>query len=349
MAGTKKAGFSRKSNRSGGLLAAMLLLLAWLVPAAQAAEGGPRRLVVIVTLASADYPSIRGFRDYLEASDLPVEVIGRSLNGDISRAAALIEELRVLRPALVFTQTTLMAQRLLGNPTQPGLGEIPLVFTLVSDPVGAGLAPPPAAPDQPILSGRNHTGTIHVLSEEVLFRGLLAYRPIRRLVTVYDEQEDSNRRRIVALRRAAEGSGVTLETVSILRDQDKLTPQSLTRGLEAIAANPPDMLYVIPMTALAPLAKHFYAEATRLGLPTFCAIETHIIVGCMAGLMPPLYSLGQFTAHKALKILRGEATPGAIAIETLPRFSYTVNVPVMQALRAYPSMQVLQFAHLHRP
>lgn len=338
------------------ILAALLLLALSVLPAAtiQAASplqgSGPLR-VVILTLASQKYESIRGFRDYLlAAAGRPVDFLSYELGGDLNRLPATIEKIKADNPDLVFTQTTLMATGLLGTlgDRDPGryLTGIPVVFTFVSDPVGADLAPAPTE-GAAILSGLNYTGTIHVLGEDVLLRGILAYRPIKRLVALYDAKEESNVRRIETLRtQMAQVSGVELEAVGLPTDRATLTPAMLTEILEKVAARRPDILYTIPQTALNAHLRHYYAEAARLGLPTFCALETHMDAGCMAGLMPPLYLLGQFTAHKAMQILRGEAKPGDIPIETLPRFSYIINLPVVQDLKVYPTMQVMRFAHL---
>ena len=350
------------------VLMAVLLLLLQTPPAAFAAppsslatpspasagmpsSGATPLRVVILTLASQKYESIRGFRDYLlAAAGRPVDFVSYTLEGDAKRLPEMVQRLKAERPDMVFTQTTMMATGLLGTLADRDaarhLTRIPVVFTFVSDPVGAGLAAAPAD-GGPIVSGRNYTGTIHVLGEDVLLRGILAYRPIKRLIALYDAKEDSNVRRIETLRaEAAKTPGLELEVVGWPAERAKLTPEMLTETLERVAAKRPDILYTIPQTELNTHLKHYYSEATRLGLPTFCALETHMDAGCMAGLMPPLYLLGQFTAHKAMQILRGEADPGAIPIETLPRFSYIINLPVVQDLKVYPTLQVMRFAHL---
>lgn len=331
-----------------------LLLLLQMMPGASAAPasaGATPLRVVILTLASQKYESIRGFRDYLMASaGRPVDFVSYTLDGDARRLPEMVQRLKAERPDLVFTQTTIMATGLLGTLTdrdaERHLTDIPVVFTFVSDPVGAELAASPAEGAQ-IVSGRNYTGTIHVLGEDVLLRGILAYRPIKRLVALYDAKEESNVRRIDTLRaEVAKSPNLELETVGLPAERTALTPEMLTRTLESIAAKRPDILYTIPQTALNAHLKHYYSEAARLGLPTFCALETHMDAGCMAGLMPPLYLLGQFTALKAMQILRGEVVPGVVPIETLPRFSYIINLPVVQDLKVYPTLQVMRFAHL---
>lgn len=333
------------------LFLALALLPAVTGHAAPPASGAAPLRIVLLTLASQKYESIRGFRDYLlAAAGRPVDFISYDLDGDIRRMPDMVKRIKADRPDLVFTQTTLMAAGLVGtlgerDPARH-LTDIPVVFTFVSDPVGAGLAPAPED-GAAMVSERNYTGTIHVLGEDVLLRGILAYRPIKRLVALYDAMEDSNVRRIEMLRaQMATTAGVELDVVGLPADRPSLTPEMLTATLEHIAAKRPDILYTIPQTRLNAHLKHYYGEAARLGLPTFCALETHMDAGCMAGLMPPLYLLGQFTAHKAMQILRGEAAPGAIAIDTLPRFSYIINLPVVQDLKVYPTMQVMRFAHL---
>ena len=331
----------------------LLLLLPTLLPTVPAAPAhAQERPWRVVTLAfeSDDYDSFRAFRRRLAEDGHPVEFFARSLGGDVRRMPAMIEEIRALGADLVYTQNTTMATALVGRGVTPDparfLTEVPVVFSFVSDPVGAGLVAAPAGPAEPLLSRRNVTGTIHVLDEATLLRSLLAYRPSDRVTVLYDGVEPSNLWRVEDLKLAASGLRTTLDFVPFRTDRAPATPEGLARLLADIAARRPDMLYLIPSAGLAPHVRPLFREAQRLRLPTFCALETFIDAGCMAGVMPPLGELGRQTADMALAILRGRAKPGDIPIAGPQRFSYFVNLPVAQRLGAFPSIQILTFARL---
>jgi len=329
-----------------GWLAVLLLLLA--VGPARAGERPWR--VVTLAFESDDYDSFRAFRQRLLEDGRPVEFLARSLGGDVRRMPAMIEEIRALGPDLVYTQNTTMATALVGRGVTPDparyLTEVPVVFSFVSDPVGAGLVAAPAGPAEPLRSHRNVTGTIHVLDEATLLRSLLAYRPASRVAVLYDGVEPSNLWRVEDLKIAAKGLRTALDFVPFRTDRAPPTPEGLVGLLEGVAARRPDMLYVIPSAGLAPHVRPLFQAAPRLRLPTFCALETFIDAGCMAGVMPPLAELGRQTAEMALAILHGRAKPGDIPITAPRRFSYFVNLPVAQWLGAFPSIQILTFARL---
>lgn len=333
--------------RPGGWLVALLLLLLAVVPA-RAGERPWR--VVTLAFESDDYDSFRAFRRRLLEDGRAVEFIARSLGGDVRRMPAMIEEIRALRPDLVYTQNTSMVTALVGRGATPDparyLTEVPVVFSFVSDPVGAGLVAAPAGPAEPLRSRRNVTGTIHVLDEATLLRSLLAYRASGRVAVLYDGVEPSNLWRVEDLKIAAKGLRTTLDFVPFRTDRTAATPEGLARRLEEVAARRPDMLYVIPSAGLAPHVRPLFQAAARLRLPTFCALETFIDAGCMAGVMPPLAELGRQTAEMALAILHGRARPGDIPIMVPQRFSFFVNLPVAQRLGAFPSIQILTFARL---
>ena len=324
------------------------LLVVALVPPARAEER--TRRVVTLAFESDDYDSFRAFRQRLIEDGPDVEFFARSLGGDIRRMPAMIEEIRALRPDLVYTQNTTMATALVGRGVTPDparfLTDVPVVFSFVSDPVGAGLVAAPASADEPLLSRRNVTGTIHVLDEATLLRSLLAYRPSDRVAVIYDGVEPSNLWRIEDVKIAARGLSTALDLVPFRTDRTPVTPERLAHLLGEVAARRPDMVYLIPSAGLAPHIKPLFREAERLRLPTFCALETFMDAGCMAGVMPPLHDLGRQTGEIAVRILRGQAQPGDIPIAAPSRFSYFINLPVALRLGAYPSIQVLTFARL---
>ena len=332
-----------------GRLIPVLLLAAMAVPALAHAE---HRTYRVVTLAfqSDDYDSFRSFRRRLVEDGLSVEFIARTLGGDIRRMPAMIEEIRALRPDLVYTQNTTMVTALAGRGGTPDparfLTAVAGVVSVVSDPVGAGLVAVPADPAKPMLSRRNVTGTVHVLDEATLLRGLLAYRPTDRVAVLYDGSEPSNLWRVEDLKIAAKRLRITLDLVPFRTGRAPAKPDQLTWLLERIATRRPDIVYLIPNAGLAPHLKAVFREADRLRLPTFCALETYMNAGCMAGVMPPLAELGRQTAEIALQVLRGQAEPGDIPIVGPSRFGYVINLPVALRQGAYPSVQILNIARL---
>lgn len=293
-------------------------------------------------------PAMIGFKEYLQSSGLSIRFIDKSLNGDMGRLPQVVAELKEARYDLIFTQNTNLTLGVVGAddaPTTDGLiHDLPVVFTLVADPVGSRIAPPPRTETAPILSHRNVTGTIHVVSREILFNAIRSYMPVKRLAVAYDARSSVGTRGIDDFRVFANTEGVELIPVALPPEGDGPSQERLSAMLEQLARETPDILFIPPITALTPHIAAFTAEAMRLRIPTFCALETYVERGCMAGLIAPLYNIGQLTGYKAEMILRGEAQPSEIAIESLSHYSFVVNVASAHAVGVYPPIRIIRYA-----
>ncbi|NPD25951.1 ABC transporter substrate-binding protein [Corallococcus exiguus] len=323
-------------------MTARAFLTALVLLSAVSASAAPYRVFMVIhrTGAEAD----QGFRDYLLSAGLEVEFTVRNIEGDANRLPAVIQEIRARRPDLIYAQSTLVTEGLVGRlgEVDPArhITDVPVVFAMVSDPIASGLVTRLEG------SGRNLTGAIHVASLPVQLKAMQSFMPLKRLGVAYNPSEPSQRNMFDKLTQLTAQAGIELVAVHPLGKDGKPDAARLPAMMQALAARRPDLVYLPPVNFFAPHSQLLMDEAIRLGLPTFCAIEVQLEAGGMMGLVAPFYNVGGLAGFKATQILREHRSPAELPVETLSRFSFEVNMPAAHALGLYPPMHILRYARI---
>ena len=326
-----------------------ILLLALGIAAAAVPVSRAESFTIYMIVHRAGSGSDAGFRDYLKANGVNAEFIFRDMENDRSRLPGYVQEIKVLKPDLVYTQTTSVTRAIVGrleeaDPEKHVLN-IPVVFSMVSYPDRAKLVPPMTDPDGPMLSKRNFTGVRHVVSDRVRLNAMLRYMPyVKKLGMLYDKSSNAQRNAETTMRALAEESGLEFISDSPTEPEVERDPAQFEPTLRRLQAASIDLLYIPPSNFFGAHAELVTRLATDLGLPTFCGVETLVYQHCITGLVSPLYAVGRFAGFKAEQILTGGMDPGAIPIETLARFSFVVNMETAHKLKVYPPMEILRFA-----
>ncbi len=287
-----------------------------------------------------------GFESYLAANNVPVTYIDRDAARDPARVPGFVEEIRELRPDLVYTWGTSVTLGVAGRYDGPDDGrhirDLPIVFALVSAPVRSGIVPDRAAP------GRNVTGAVHVIPLDIQLRAMAAYRPFTRLGVLYTPTEPNSIALVDQLRTLQASLGFTLITRAFALDADgRPTVEGAEARIAEIKAAGADWLYLLPDTFLGTQYHRVVPAALAEALPTFGAAELAIRRGgALAALISRYTSVGRLAASKAMRILVDRAPPQELPIETLKRFSMIVNMPVAQALEIYPPIEMLNYAEV---
>ena len=328
------------------MLRVLLLSLAISTMAAPASQAEPFNIYMIVHRAGSGADD--GFRDYLTANGVDANFILRDMENDRSRLPGYIEEIKALRPHLIYTQTTSITRAVIGRLEEADPGkhvlDIPVVFSMVSFPVRSKLAPENPDPAGPMLSKRNLTGARHVVSNLVRLNAMRTYMPFRKLGMLYDKSSGAQRRTEASMRTLVEEVGIEFVSDSPTEPKVERDPAQIEPTLRRLKQAGIDFLYIPPSNFFGAHAELVTRMATELGLPTFCGVETLIRQHCMTGLVSPLYAVGQFAAFKAEQILVGGKDPGEVPIETLSRFSFVINMETAHKLKVYPPMEILRFA-----
>ena len=319
------------------VLAAPALLLAR--PAA--AQARPYRIMMLLTRGWEE--ACDGFRDHFAARRISVELIVRDIETDMRRVPRLVEEVRQTRPDLVYVWGTGLAVAALGpwdavDPARHITG-VPVVFNIVTDPVGNRLIRSNTNPGRPV------TGTEYIASVEVQMRAMARYRPFTRVATIFNPNE-SNSRSVVAQARALLGDNL-VELPVALNAARQPDPDSIPAALMRARAAGVDWLYIPPDTFLNNHRAVLTRGALVLRLPIFAATERFVLFADgLAGLVSRYYSVGAFTAYKAEQILRDGRAPESIPVETLTRMSYLIRMESARYLHLYPPVGLLRTAEI---
>lgn len=287
-----------------------------------------------------------GFDDYLASNGVAVNFIERDADRGISRLPGFIEEIRDLKPDLIYTWGTPVTLGIAGRyddaDKQNFITDIPIVFALVASPSTAGLVADWAKPD------RNLTGTVHVVPTETQLRAMHSYRPIERLGVLYTATEQNSVSIVQELQDLRESMGFSLvERQFRMDDQGRPTADGIPELVAEIRNDGANWLYLLPDTFLGTQYDLVSPAALANKLPTFGAAELAIREGgALVALISRYYSVGQLAASKAMKVLRKEVPIGEIPIETLKRFSLIINMPVAKQLDLYPPIEMLNYAEV---
>lgn len=316
------------------------------IPAVQAAASAARPPRIYMILFRGETPVERGFRDYFAVRNIPVELIVRDVALDVSKVPQLVAEARALKVDLIYTWGTPVTVAVAGkvgaiDPARH-VTDIPVVFTMVSSPIGGGVVSALAS------SGRNVTGACHVVPAAQQLGAIRAYRRFDRLAIIYNPAESNSLQNIRELRAAMAPLRLQLlERPAPLDAKGQPVAAALSGMVEELASVATQLLYIGPDSFLAANRKTLTEATLRHRMPTFSATEILLRDGkALFGLVSGYENVGRLTARKVEQIVRQGIAPAAIPVETLARFSYLVNMPVAAELDLFPPLKVLNFAEL---
>lgn len=289
----------------------------------------------------------QGFRAQLAEAGLPVRYTVRDLGQNIGHMPAIIEEIRSVRPDLIYVWGTPATLALVGAHDAPDpkgrfIRDIPVVFALVAAPLQSRIV---ASLDAP---GGNVTGAVHVVPPEVQLRVMQHYRPGRKIGVLYNRAEANSQAIVEQTHAWCATQGIELLARRFHTDA---AGRPVADGVEQLVAElsqaGADWLYLLPDTFLGTVYDRVTPAAMELQLPSFGAAELAVRSGgALVGLISRYHSVGQLAGAKALAILAQGQAPGTLPVETLQRFSLLINMQVAHQLRLYPPIDMLNYAEV---
>ncbi|WP_426343048.1 ABC transporter substrate-binding protein [Pseudoduganella sp. R-32] len=315
--------------------AAALAPLAAFAPAACAHSASPHvpRIYMILFRGETDVEA--GFLQWFKDKRLQPEFVVRSVDMDASRVPALLEEARAWHADLIYTWGTPVSLAAAAREF-----DIPIVFTMVSAPIAAGLVQNLAS------SGRNLTGVSHVVPARQQMAAIRSYRRFDRIAAIFNPNEVNARVAMREMRAEAERVGAEFTSHPLPLDaQGQPRADVIPDLLADLAEHRAQLLYIGPDSFIASQRILVTEAALALGLPVFSAAEVALRDGsALFGLVAGYANVGRLTAHKAAQILYHRVKAAALPIETPGSYSYLVNMDVARQLGMMPPARVLQFA-----
>jgi len=170
--------------------------------------------------------------------------------------------------------------------------DIPVVFNIVADPVGAGLASAFAA------TGRNLTGVSHLVPMPDQLRAMQRFRKVRKLGVIYNLLEANSKLAVEQLRQLAPQFQFDLIEVPLLSGQ-KPEASEIGEAMHRLLESKPEFVYLPSDSSLIERAAMIVGPASAAGVPLISATEDPIRKdGALMGLVSNYSNAGAFAATR---------------------------------------------------
>jgi putative ABC transport system substrate-binding protein len=249
----------------------------------------------------------------------------RFTQGDLTALPAAARELVQYGVDLIFASEESPAKA-----AQLATTRIPIVFSVVGDPVGLGLIQSFARP------GGNITGVTD-LRFELSPKRLEVFREIvpslKRVLFLYDAADADAVARAKVYREAAHRLGIELIERPVRTEEEaRATLAQISKGEVDGIVEPPQASLNIPGFILE--------AASQRALPTMFDAAFWVERGGLASYGPDFYASGRQAARLVDKILKG-ANPAEIPVEVNPKVEFAINLKVAKALGLTIAPEVL--------
>jgi putative ABC transport system substrate-binding protein len=257
-------------------------------------------------------------RGYVEGQNIVIEY--RSADGKIERLPGLAIELVRLKVDLIIAGNTPMARA-----AQQATTSIPIVGSVMGDPVGDGLVASLARP------GGNITGLTFLGPELVPKRlGLLkeALPRVSRVAALWHPGSFGDRTIRDMLKEteaAARTLGVQLQLVEVRG------PDDFDRAFSTMTKERTEALVQVPSTMLFNERRHIVALVTKHRLPSMFHAREFVELGGLISYGASITDLYRRAATYVDKILKG-ARPADLPVEQPTKFELVINLKTAKAL-----------------
>jgi putative ABC transport system substrate-binding protein len=288
----------------------------------------------------------QGFQDYISEAGIDAEIVLRNAEQDQAKLPSLRQEAREMQADLILTWGTSATLGIAGTLDDAGdpsfNGDIPHVFTVVADPVGAGIVGSLERTNR-----ANITGTYNRVPEAVNINAIRSYDPgFRRLGLLYNANEPNSllkRDEVAALTMDMDFELVAIELP--LAADGKPRVEDIPIKLAELKDRAVDFIYVGSSSFLDKNRDLFTGAAVDLGLPILSPYERLVRdADALISIAARYYDVGRLAGAQAKKILVDGEVPGDIPVARMTEFAYVVNMAVARRLNRYPPLEILQFA-----
>ena len=199
--------------------------------------------------------------------------------------------------------------------------KIPVVFSAVTDPVGAQLVSSMEAP------GANITGTSDALNTEAVMNLIFAAQPdAKKIGLLYSTSEDSSTQAIADAKAYLDGKGI--EYV----EKTGTTTDEVSAAVDALIAEGVDAVFTPTDNTVMTAELAIYEKFAEAGIGHYCGADSFALNGAFVGYGVDYANLGVETADLAASILLDGADPSTTAVKTFDNGIATINTETCAAL-----------------
>jgi putative ABC transport system substrate-binding protein len=308
-------------------------------------HAAPFKIYMVVWRGCED--ACKGFQEYFQEEGIEVNFIIRDAKRDKTKLPAFVREAKELEVDLVLTWGTSVSVGMIGTlaDSDPAkhITDIPVVFMIVADPLGAGII---ASYES---SGRsNITGTRNRVPEEVQMKAIRAYRNFKRMGIIYNSNELNSVLNAKKIRELAKNMRFELFEQSIDLDENgKPSVESVSQKIKELRNRNVTFIYVGSSSFLMRNRDYLTNSAIEQGVPIVAAYEAMARKSnALLAVASRYYSVGKLAGFQAKNILVDEIAPIDLPILSLSRYSYVINMETARKLKLYPPIEVLRYAEV---
>lgn len=197
---------------------------------------------------------------------------------------------------------------------------LPIVFSAVSDPVGAGLVESMEAP------GANITGTSDALNASaILDLMFLADPDIQSVGLLYSQSEDSSKQPIAEAKAYLEEKGIAYV------EKTGTNNTEISQAADALIADGVDAVFTPTDNTVMTAELAIFEKFIDAGIPHYAGADSFALNGAFCGYGVDYENLGVATADLVIEVLKG-ADSAETAVQTFDNGIATVNTETAEAL-----------------
>lgn len=252
----------------------------------------------------------RGFKDTLTSAGFDknkVTYFVENATGNKARTAEVVKRLSTKKLDLILSLGTSATV-----PLSREIKDVPIVFSVVYDPVEAGIATSWKS------SGNNTTGNSPLIPMAKLMDHLQQWAPVKRLAVLYTPGEKNSETQLRDLLKIQDKYQIRMIPVRLTSKEEvnELLPEVLRTT---------DALYITGSNLVNSQVSTIVDLATKAKVVTITHLEDLVTKGVLLGVCADSYELGRLAGGKAVKILKG-AKPAAIPIDSATKITVLLNM-----------------------
>ena len=204
---------------------------------------------------------------------------------------------------------------------QAATEDIPIVFSAVSDPVGAELVDSLEAP------GANITGTSDYLDTNSIMNLILAANPdAKKIGFLYDLGQDSSSTPIAHAKEYLDAKGIAYV------ERNGTNTSEVMLAAQALVSDGVDAVFTPTDNTIMTAELAIYETFIDAGIPHYTGADSFALNGAFLGYGVDYANLGRETADIIFDILYNGASPAATPVKTFDNGTATVNTETCEAL-----------------
>ena len=193
--------------------------------------------------------------------------------------------------------------------------DIPVIFTAITDPVGAH------------LDSGNITGTSDVLPVEGQLQLIRALQPEAKTIgIIYTTSEANSVYSVGVYEEMAADYGFTIESIGVAAQEE------VTQAVDTLLSRGVDCLSSLTDNNVVGVLPAILEKTDAAGVPVYGSEIEQVKNGCVAGAGLDYVQLGIQTGLMAAKVLKGEATCQDLPYEIIENYGLYINSDALNAL-----------------